>query len=125
MTETDLTADEVGWAVMRSKEQDLRDWVATQIRTNGFRANGPAHYLHMPPDLAEELGLAPADLDPQVDVEDGDGGEEMGAVEAEAEVMVDDQPGAPMDNYTNGRKRGPGTGGLFFRGGATGGCPRT
>ena len=51
----------------------------------------------MPLDLAEELGLAPADLDPQVDVEDGDGGEVMGAVEAEVEVMVDDQPGVPMD----------------------------
>ena len=69
MTETDLNADEVGWAVMLSKEQDLRDWVDKQIRTNGFRANGS-----VPPDLAEELGLAPALLDAQVDVEDGDGG---------------------------------------------------
>ena len=32
-----------------------------------------------------------------MDVEDGDGGEEMGAVEAEVEVMADDQPDVPMD----------------------------
>ena len=69
MTETDLNADEVGWAVMLSKEQDLRDWVDKQIRSNGFRANGP-----VPDDLAAELGLAQAAMDPQVDVEDGDGG---------------------------------------------------
>ena len=86
-TETDLNADEVGWAVMLSKEQDLRGWVDKQIRTNGFRANGP-----VPDDLAEELGLAQAAMDPQVDVE-----EAMGAVEAEVEVMADDQPGVPMD----------------------------
>ena len=92
MTETDLNADEVGWAVMLSKEQDLRDWVDKQIRTNGFRANGP-----VPDDLAAELGLAQAAMDPQVDVEDGDGGEAMGAVEAEVEVMADDQPDVPMD----------------------------
>ena len=42
MTETDLNADEVGWAVMLSKEQDLRDWVGKQIMTNGFRANARA-----------------------------------------------------------------------------------
>ena len=92
MTETDLNADEVGWAVMLSKEQDLRDWVDKQIRSNGFRANGP-----VPDDLAAELGLAQAAMDPQVVVEDGDGGEAMGAVEAEVEVMADDQPDVPMD----------------------------
>ena len=32
-----------------------------------------------------------------MDVDDGDGGEEMGAVEAEVEAMVDDQSGVPMD----------------------------
>ena len=92
MTKTDLNAAEVGWAVMLSKEQDLRDWVDKQIRSNGFRANGP-----VPDDLAAELGLAQAAMDPQVDVEDGDGGEAMGAVEAEVEVMADDQPDVPMD----------------------------
>ena len=30
MTDTDLNADEVGWAVMLSKEQDLRDWVESK-----------------------------------------------------------------------------------------------
>ena len=38
MIETDLNADEVGWAVMLSKKRDLRDWEDKQIRTNGFRA---------------------------------------------------------------------------------------
>ena len=122
MTETDLNADEVGCAVILGKEQDLRDWVYKQIRTNGFRVNGP-----VPDYLAEELGLAQAAMDPQVDdiVEDGDGGGAMGAVEAEVEVMADDQPDVPIYGYTNGRKRGPGGRGLFFRGVATGGIPRT
>ena len=83
--------------------------------------NGP-----VPDDLAAELGLAQAAMDPQVDVDDGDGGGAMGAVEAEVEVMADDQPDVPMDNnYTNGRKRGPGRWGLLFRGVTTGGFPRT
>ena len=127
MTETDRNADEVGWTVMLSKEQDLRDWVYKQIRSlfrttcNGFRANGP-----VPPDLAEGLGLAPEVLDTQlqVDVEAGDGGEGMGAVEAEVEVMVDGQPGVPMDIPMEESEGPAGQGAGSFRGVATGGCPQ-
>ena len=65
MTETDLDPKQVGWWVMVSKEDTLRAWLQKMIDTNELGAVGEA-----PPDLAAELGVPAANLDPEVDVDD-------------------------------------------------------
>lgn len=76
MTETNIVADKVGWRLMLSKEDVLREWLNGVIERGELGAVGDA-----PPDLLAELGLTAEDLDVQVNL-DGDGGD-VGEVEVD------------------------------------------
>lgn len=90
MTETDLDPSKVGWSLMVTKEQELRDWMQKMIDKGEFGAVGEA-----PPDLAAELGLTAAEL--AAIVEPDDTGAGMGDIEvvenvervATAEATID------------------------------------
>lgn len=94
MTETDLNPLKVGWAVMVTKEQELRDWLQNMIDKGEFGAVGDA-----PPNLAAELGLTEAEMTAMLDADDTGGG--MGGIEIEHDVETEDANDGDMEPPIN------------------------